>query len=183
MERGAAWHTGPSACHPADNRFIWYIHIDRIINGIPHLCQCFIQYFRLWNGTWKSVQDISVPAIFSANSVHQDLYGQFIRYKKSLIHVTLHFFSKLSTVFDIRSENISCRNVRHTVSVGNHFRLCPFSCSRSPQHNNLHFKILLLRNRLRSEPKYNLSMQVQGQCIPALSQILTSFHQSFKNPL
>ena len=130
--------TGASSGHSLYNIFVRYIHIDRIINGIPKLCQRLIQNLSLWNGSWETIQYISIDTVFLANTVHQHTDGNPVWNQHTLIHIFLCFLAKICAIFDIGTENISGRDMGDCILFCNHLRLCSFARSRGTQHDNLH---------------------------------------------
>jgi len=126
----ATVYAGTSSTHSLNDVLIGNLYIDSIINPVTKLCQCLFQYFSLRNGSREAIQNITVLAVILCNTVKKDLNSQFIGNKKTLIHVLLSFFSKLCTVLDVVSENVSRRNMGNTVLLCYHFCLCAFSGSR-----------------------------------------------------
>ena len=122
-------NTGTTSTHTVNDILIRYIYINCIIHLLSKLCKCFIKCFCLRNGSRKSIQNISILAVFLIHTVNYEINYQFIRYKKSLIHICFCFFTKLCSLFDISSEDISSRNVWDFVLSCNFLSLCAFSSS------------------------------------------------------
>ena len=137
----SAVYTCSASGHSVYNIFIRNFYIDGIIHLLSHCRQSFIQCLCLWDCSRETIQHISFGTVFLIYPVYHEVNYQFIRYKKSLIHICFCFLSKLCSVFNIGSENITCRNMRNIIFLCNFLSLCSFSCSRSTQHNNLHNSI------------------------------------------
>ena len=132
------FHTCTASAHTFHDVLIRHIHIDCIVNFASKFIQSFCQTFCLRNCSWKTIQNIPFSCVLLLDSVNNKVAGQFIRNKKSLIHVSFCFFSKLSTVLDVGTENISCGDVRNSIFRRNFLSLSTFACPRCTQHNNSH---------------------------------------------
>ena len=139
MISSAAPHTCPASAHSLHNIFIRHTYIDRKINLIADLLKRLIQNLRLGNRPGEPIQHITVPAVRSGHPVKKNFYSKLIRHQKPLIHIFLGFHPQFRAVFNVRSENITCRNMRNSVFLRDHFGLCPFPGPRSTQHNYFHF--------------------------------------------
>ena len=133
-----AFHTCTASAHTFHDVIIRHIHIDRIVNFASKFVQSLCQTFCLRNCSRETIQNIPFPCVILLNSVNNKVAGQFIRNKKSLIHVSFCFVSKLGTVFDVGTENISCGDVRNLIFFRNFFCLCAFTGTRCTQHNYFH---------------------------------------------
>ena len=122
--------TDSSSAHSVYDSLILDENLKCIIDGIVILCKCRCKCFCLRNCSWKSVKNISIFAIILFEAVYNKVTYKFIRYKISCIHILFSFLSKLRTVFDIFSKNISCRNSRNTKFFSNLLCVCSFTCSR-----------------------------------------------------
>ena len=133
-----AFYAGTTTAHTFHDIIIRYIHIDCIVNFASKFVQSLCQTFCLRNCSRETIQNIPFPCVILLNSVNNKVAGQFIRNKKSLIHVSFCFVSKLGTVFDVSTENISCGDVRNPIFRRNFLSLSTFTCPRCTQHNNSH---------------------------------------------
>ena len=118
-----------SSTHTLYNILVRNIYIDCIVHLLSLRFQCLIKRLSLWNCTWETVQYISLRTVILTHTVYNKIYDQFIRNKKSLIHVSFCFVSKLGTVFDVSTENISCGYMRNSILLSDHFCLCTFTCT------------------------------------------------------
>ena len=105
-----------SSGHTVDNIFIRYFYIDCVVNFLSACFQGFGQCLGLRNRSWEAIQHVALCCVRFGNTVYNKITGQFIRNKKSLIHVSFCC-------------NFLC--------------LSSFSGSRSSQHDDLHSLILL----------------------------------------
>ena len=124
-----AGYTGSSSAHSFNDVLIRNFDIDGIVKFRSHLFQGFCQGFGLRNGPRKSVQDESFLCIFPGQPVYYQVNNQLIRYQSTLIHIGLCFLTKLSTVFDIRSEDVSRGDVGNTVLCSDLLCLCALACT------------------------------------------------------
>ena len=127
MVGGAAGNAGPAPAHSRYDVLIRYIHINCIVNLLSHLLQSLCQALCLRNGPREAVQHITVHAVLLLDSVEEHSDCHLIRNQKSLIHELLRLHTKLCSLLDIRSEDISGGNVRNPVFLGNPLSLCSFS--------------------------------------------------------
>ena len=97
-----------SSTHTLYNILVRNIYIDCIVHLLSLRFQCLIKRLSLWNCTWETVQYISLRTVILTHTIYYKIYDQFIRNKKSLIHISLRFLSKFSSVLNICAENISC---------------------------------------------------------------------------
>ncbi len=126
-----AVHTCAASGHTVYNIVIRHFYVDRIIHFLIQGCQGFVQRLCLGDCSRETVQYVSACAVFLIHPVYYQVYHQLVRYKQSLIHIGLGFLSKLRPVFDICSENVSCRDVRNRIFFGNFLCLCSFARSGS----------------------------------------------------
>lgn len=90
-----------SSGHTVDNIFIRYFYIDCIINLLSQSLKCFIKCLCLRDRTRKSIQHVSIHTVILIYSVHNQVNNQFIRYKESLIHISLCLLTKFCSVLDV----------------------------------------------------------------------------------
>ena len=132
------FHACTATAHTFHDVVIRHIHIDCIVNFASKFVQSFCQTFCLRNCSRKTIQNVAFFGIILLNPVNDKVTGQFIRNKKSLIHISFCLFSKLGTVLDVGTENISCGDVRDSILRRNFLGLSTFACPWCTQHNNSH---------------------------------------------
>src|SRR5699024_9394295 len=112
MISSSAVNTGSSSGHTVYDILVRDLHIDRIIHLLAHCCKRFVKSLCLRDRTRETIEHISVCTVILLHSVYDQINNQFIRYEQPLIHVGLSLFTKLCTIFDVGTENISCRDMR-----------------------------------------------------------------------
>ena len=144
MIGSSAFQAGASSAHTVYDVFIRNIHINGKVDLASQFLKSLCQTFCLRNGSRKTVKNIAVLCIILLDSVYYKITGQFIRYKKPLIHIGFCFFAKLRAVFDVCTENVSCGNMGNSIFLSNFFCLSSLSGTRRTQHNNPHNHTLLI---------------------------------------
>ncbi len=138
MVSRAAGCAGTPAAHSADDILIRHLHINRVINFVSQLIKRLFQHLGLRDRSRESVQHIAVLTVILRHPVKENTHRQLIRHQKPLIHILLGFHAKLCPVLNVQTEHVARRNMRNLIALGNHFRLCSFSCAGCAQHYNLH---------------------------------------------
>src|SRR5699024_5665405 len=115
MIGGAALQAGSSSGHTVDDVLVRHVHIDSVVNFASQFFQSLCQTLCLGDRSGETVQNISVLRVVLLNSVYNQIAGQLIRNKKSLIHISFCFFAMLGSVLNIRTEDIACGNMGDTI--------------------------------------------------------------------
>ena len=123
-------NAGTSSSHTVNNVLIRYIYIDGKIHLLAKLIKRCGQALCLGNRSWKSIQYITIGTIRLLNTINYEITGQFVRHQCALIHISFRFLSKLGSVLDICTEDITCGNVRDSVFLSNLLCLSSFSSPR-----------------------------------------------------
>ena len=131
MISSSASYACTTSAHTFYNVLIRNFYVNRIINCIIQFGKCCVQALCLRNGTRETIKDITFLAVILLYAIYDQVAYQLIRNKKSLIHICFCFLSKLCSVFDICTENISGGDVRNLIFLSNFLCLSSFSSSRS----------------------------------------------------
>ena len=107
MVSSSASRAGPASAHSVYDILIRNIDINSVIDGCFHSFKSTVKSLRLRNGSRETIQNVTLAAVVTADSVNDEVTGEFIRNQKSLIHILPGLFAKLRSILDIRAENVT----------------------------------------------------------------------------